>query len=353
MNMNRPFNPDISRHDPLRDFRRLATVRVLAHLRDRMVDQIAVELYGKDGGEAVLKAAVSPAATDDWGSELSSGVRLAAFLDTLRPQSAAAQLIERGVRVDLSGVGSATIPSLSAEFPEPAWVAEGAPIPAHGGTLGSVTLAPKKLAAIAGLTAELADLSAQDAERLIDATMRDAAAKALDASVLSDTAASALRPAGILNGVAALTATAGGGLDAFLGDLKQLVGAVHAAGGGNDIVLVAAPEQAIVARILGGTSLETPIIPAPSLSAGTVVALEARAFASGFSDVPRVDIAREATVHWEDATPGPISTAGSPNVVAAPVRSGFQDSTHALRLILRAAWTMRAPMIAWVNGTTW
>jgi hypothetical protein len=350
--MTRTF-PPLIKPDPLRTWIRNATVQAIAYLEDETTEEVATRLYGHEGGGEVQKAAVNPASTDGWGSQLAAGVRVAAFLKSLRPRSAAAQLIDRGLRLNLEGVGSASLPGLSSAFPEPAWVAEGAPIPAFKGALGSVAITPKKLAAISGLTGELSELSAEDAEAVVEAVMIDAAAKALDGSIFSNTAASALRPAGILNGVSALSATAGGGLNAFLGDLQALVGAIHAAGGGSDVVLVAAPQQAVAAKILGGAGFDTPVITAPNLAAGTVIAVEAQAFASGFSDVPRVDIAKEATIHWEDTTPAQIGTAGSPNVVAAPTRSGFQTNTHALRLILRAAWGMRAPMVAWVSGTTW
>lgn len=350
--MARTF-PPLQKSDALHWWIRNATIQAIAHMSGGTPVEVATSLYGHEGGGAVQKAAVTPASTDGWGSQLAAGVRVAAFLKSLRPRSAAAQLIERGLRVTLDHVGSASLPGLASAFPQPAWIAEGAPIPAYAGVIGTVALLPKKLAAIGGLTGELSDLSAEDAEAVIEAVMIDASAKALDASLFSNTAASALRPAGILNGVAALTATTGGGLNAFLSDVKALVGAVHAAGGGSDVILVAAPQQAIAAKILGGPGLDTPVITAPNLAAGTVIAVEAQAFASGFSDVPRVEIGKEGTVHWEDTAPAQIGIVGSPNVVAAPTRSSFQTNTHALRLILRAAWGMRAPMVAWVTGTTW
>lgn len=102
-------------------------------------------------------------------------------------------------------------------------------------------------------------------------------------------------------------------------------------------MLVAAPQQAVAAEMYGGAGFSTPVIAAPSLAAGTVIALEARALASGFSDAPRVDIAKEATIHWEDATPLPLGSSGSPNTVAAPARSAFQTDTYALRLVAHRA----------------
>jgi hypothetical protein len=159
----------------------------------------------------------------------------------------------------------------------------------------------------------------------------------------------------ILNGVTALTPTAGGGVGAFAGDVAKLVGAIHASGGGSSIVLFAAPPQAAAASILAGPGLNLPVIVAPSLAAGTVVAVEAQAFASGFSDAPRLEVGREAALHFEDVAPQHLSAVGSPNnTVAAPIRSALQNDLVALRMILRVAFGMRAPgMVQHITGATY
>lgn len=338
---------------PLHHWRRNTTVRALAHLRDRTTTEIAQELFGKEGPDAVLKAATLPASTTGWGGATVSQ-RVAAFLSSLRDRSAAAQLIERGLRVDLAGVGSASLPRSQTSWPTPAWVIEGEPIPAYRGDFGSATITPKKLAALAAITGELDSLSAEDAQALITDLMDDAAARALDATMFSTSAATSAAPAGLLNGVAPLAATAGGGVGAMAGDLAKLAGAIQGAGGGSDIVLVTAPQQAMTASILAGANFRAPIIATSNLAAGTIIAVEPRAFASGFSDVPRVDVGREATIHLEDAAPLHISTTGAPNVVAAPTRSMFQTDAVALRLVLRVAYGMRAPgLVQFITGATW
>jgi len=97
-----------------------------------------------------------------------------------------------------------------------------------------------------------------------------------------------------------------------------------------------------------------PIITAPSLAAGTIVAVEAAAFASGFSDAPRLEVGREAVLHFEDAAPSHLATSDAPNVVAAPVRSAWQHDLIALRLILRVAFGMRAPgMVQFITAATY
>ena len=87
--------------------------------------------------------------------------------------------------------------------------------------------------------------------------------------------------------------------------------------------------------------------------AGTVIVLDALAFVSGFSGGPQIDVAESALVHLEDTSPLEISTTGTPNTVAAPVRSAFQADLKVLRCVLRASWAMRAPAIAYTTTATW
>lgn len=324
-------------------WRRNAVVRALAFAKDMTTVEVAQKLYGREGPEATLKAATLPAATNGWGAA-TAGQRVGEFLGNLRPRSAAAQLIERGYRADMTGVGSVSLPRLQTTWPAPAFVAEGEPIPVQRGDFTSITLTPKKLASLSAITNELATLSAESAEAIVSESMDEAAARSLDAAIFSTAAATAISPAGILNGVTALAATTGGGVAALAADVGKLTGAIHTAGGGSSIVLFMAPPQAASAQILAGAGLNMPIITAPSLAAGTVVAVEAQAFASGFSDAPRLEVGREAALHFEDVAPQHLSAVGSPNnTVTAPVRSAWQADLVALRLILRVGFVMRAP----------
>jgi hypothetical protein len=342
----------LDRDEALRHWRRNTVVRALAHLKDRTTTDIAKMLYAQEGPEAVLRAATTPASTTGWGAA-TVGQRVEAFLEPLRPISAAARLIQVGFRPDLAGVGSVSLPRVQTAWPLPAWVGEGDPIPTYRGDFGSATIVPRKLAAITAVTGEVESLSVEDAEAVIISLMNDAAARQLDAAMFSTSAATSVAPAGLLNGVTPIAATAGGGIAAMTGDIAKLVGAIHTAGGGTGIVLIAAPQQAVTASILASSSFSLPIITAPNLAAGTVIAIEPRAFASGFSDVPRVEFGREAMIHMDDA-PAQISTAGSPNVVAAPTRSMYQTDAVAIRLVLRVAYGMRAPgLVQFITSATW
>ena len=339
--------------DALAHWRRNAATQAVAALTGRETNQVARQLYSAAGAEIALRAAVNPASTDGWGGELAHE-RVGLFLQSLRPTSAAAKIFARAPRFDLSGARALVLPRIASAFPEPAWVDENEPIPAHSGTLDTVNLdSTHKLAMIAGLSHELRNLSAQNAEELVGTLMKEAASRALDVALFSTAAKTSVRPAGLLNSVTPITAATGGGIDAVAKDIRALVAAIHAGGAGSGIVIVASPADAVVLRLYSKGDLEIPIIVGPSLDQGTVVALDTGALACAFGDAPEVDISASALIHWDDNAEH-IATEGEPNAVAAPVRSGFQTATYALRLILSADWVVRQPgAVQYVTGAAW
>jgi hypothetical protein len=82
-------------------------------------------------------------------------------------------------------------------------------------------------------------------EEVLAQLMREDVGASLDASIFSTAAASAVRPAGILNGIAGLTATTGGGASALQGDLAKVGGAVASATGSANIAFVVSPTYAL------------------------------------------------------------------------------------------------------------
>ena len=56
----------------------------------------------------------------------------------------------------------------------------------------------------------------------------------------------------------------------------------------------------------------------------------------------------------EDTTPLQIGAAGTPNVVAAPVRSFFQTGVSGLRMIMDVTWAMRRTgVVQYIDGVSW
>jgi hypothetical protein len=81
-----------------------------------------------------------------------------------------------------------------------------------------------------------------------------------------------------------------------------------------------------------------------------VLAVAASALASALDPVPRFEMADQATVHFEDTTPLPISSVGTPSTVAAVVSSNFQADSVSLRAIFDCGWALRSTNgLAWMN----
>jgi hypothetical protein len=82
--------------------------------------------------------------------------------------------------------------------------------------------------------------------------------------------------------------------------------------------------------------------------------VDAADFFSATGDEPRFDVSDQATLHMEDTSPAQIGTTGTPNVVAAPVRSMWQTDSIALRMVMDLNWSMRrAGVVAYTTGVTW
>lgn len=211
------------------------------------------------------------------------------------------------------------------------------------------------MAILTSLSNELAEHSTPNAEVVIRTVVTESAARALDGALLSNAAADATRPAGILAGVVGLTPSTGGGVAALAADVEALVNAITAAGGGRRIMLFMSPGKASKVRLLApGIGFPLEIVPAPSLPAATIVAVDPGGFVTGFGSEPRIDVSRETTLHYEDTSPSQISTVGTPNTVAAPSRSLYQIDAYALRLILPVAWAVRAPgLVQTISNVTW
>jgi hypothetical protein len=300
---------------------------------------------------AVLqRAAVSPASTtvSGWASQLAA-TSVADFVESLKPQSAAAALIARCLKVPLNGSSTVTIPRRSGApaSVDAAWVEEGAPAPVIQYSLSGGTLGPmRKMVLITVVTRELATMGGEPVMRQL---LRESVAATLDATLFGTAAATSAKPAGLRVGVTPIaTSAATDTHEAMVEDISALIAALAAAGGGTDPVIIAAPGQAAAIAL---RAANYPVLSTPVLPAGAVTAVDAAAFASAFGSDPRFDASVEATVHYNDAAPAQISTGGT---VASPVRSAFQQDLLVTKVTLDAAWTMRAPgLVQVVESVGW
>jgi Phage capsid family len=300
----------------------------------------------------LLKAAVTPTVLDS--SPLAS-LAVADAIVGLAPNSAAAALIPLSMQISLAGHSGVTVPlRVITAADAGAWVAEGGPIPAAQLTLtAGPTVLPYKIAVLATLTNELADSSS--AEAVISQMFSEAAALALDAKVFSaDAVSTGVSPAGILNGAPTpISATAGGGVTALAGDIKKLVAALALVGGGVKPAFIMSPGLAITMKTLVGPKFDAPILATTALAATTIIAVETSSFVTAIDPVPEFRTSSETVLHSDTAATA-ISTVGTPNTIAAPVRSLFQTNCTAIRMILRASFAMRAANhVQIINSVTW
>jgi hypothetical protein len=302
-----------------------------------------------DRTSAILtRAATSPAMTTqaNWAKELAEVS--VAFLRSLVPMSAAAQLLEQCVALSFGTSASIRLPVISAG--SASFVAEGQPIRVGKFPTGpGPSMEPCKFATIVELTREM--LNSSNAETIMRQALIDAAAASLDAALFSNTAAVAgLHPPGILVGATTVTpSTDTNKVGAMDDDLSALVQAISTYAGNGSIAFVAAPYEAT--RIILRAEKTGPVLMSNALAKGTVIAIATNALAAAIEPT-EIDVSRSATFHEEDTTPLPIVGAGGQ--AAAPARSLFQTDCVALRLRLPVSWITRANgAVAVVTGTTW
>jgi hypothetical protein len=193
--------------------------------------------------------------------------------------------------------------------------------------------------------------------------LREGAARSLDKAIFSATAASALRPAGILFGVTPIAATANAPLTLNIevvgADLENLVNPLVDAGGGRHVMIMMAPGKAIaLTTVAPGLALlrdlGAEIVGVPTMPNAQLIAVEAMGFASSFGPDATIETTIHAEIHLEDTAPADIGTVGTPDVVAAPTKSMFQTQSVALKLELPCAWAMRAPgLVQTITAVNW
>lgn len=348
---------------------RSAVVNAVAFATGKAPEETLERLYGDDEATAVVvKAAVAPATTttSGWAAELVN-TAMTDFLETLRPLSVYPALAAAGGGRLAFGPNQGAIkipsraatPSIGGSF-----VGEGGAIPVRRLGLTSITLSPKKLGVISTFTREIARYSTPAIEALIRQEILADTAITLDSVLLDAVAGDAVRPAGLLNGVSALTATAGGGYEAILADLRKLRAPFDTANAGTDLMLLVNPAQMEALALTPGADgtlgwadgivSRYRIVASNAITAGRVIMLRAADFVTATGDVPEFDLSNEATLHMEDTTPTAIGTAGTPNVVAAPVRSLFQTATIGIRMLMDVSWSMRrSGMVQYIDTVTW
>jgi HK97 family phage prohead protease/HK97 family phage major capsid protein len=341
-----------------------------SHIERRGFDAVLQSYYpGHSELEAFVKATAAPAdtVTPGWAAELVT-TTVADFMESLEHLSVYAALSGKGIRFGFGRAGKVIVPARASSTLELAgdWIGEGAPIPVKQGSIAGATLLPHKLAVISTFTRELAMHSTPQIETLIRQMILEDTAGALDKFLTDNVAASAIRPAGLQNGV---TPIGSSGITAanILTDLKAAQAPILAAGGGRRLVWLMHPVRLAAVGMLQSASgtfvyrdelaqgrlIGYEVIASTNIPQDTVILVDAAEFASATGDVPAFDVSDVATLHMA-APASPIGTAGSPATVAAPVRSLWQTASIGVRMIQDLSWAMRRPgMVSALSGVAW
>ena len=349
---------------------RAAVVSLISHLSGRDPISVLEDRYrDHEMTNIFVRAAVDPAKTtvQGWASELIE-TETVAFLETLRDLSFYPRLASLGANLQFGpGRGQIKVPARS---PTPSisgsFVAEGSPIPVRRLGLTSATLSPHKMGVISYFTKEMAKYSNPQIEGLLRQEIRGDTADTIDTLLIDATAGSTTRPAGLLNGVSALTASTAGGWVAIMEDIDTLAAPFDTAKAGRQLVLLMNKREARKLSMVPGPDgkiggarqlmIDSGITPIASVNvpAGRLIMIDAADFATAAGDAPEFDLSEQAVIHAEDTSPANIGTAGSPNTVAAPVISMFQTASVALRMLLDITWAMRRTgMVQWIDGADW
>jgi HK97 family phage prohead protease len=334
-------------------------------------------IYGNDDAHKTvldwtMRAAAAPAMTTvaGWAQELVHQI-YADMMALLLPQSVFPRFSAKGMTLSFGNAGKILLPTRSAT-PSIAgsFVGEGMAIPVRQGAFTSQTFTPKKMGVITTWTREMGDHSIPAIEGVLREAIQQDTAISLDSVLLDANAATTIRPAGLLNGVGATTATAGGGVAAVVGDIKALLGSLVTATKGNvrSPVWLMNPVDMLSASLVfaantgtfpfrdeigRGTLNNIPIIDSATVTAKTVILTDAADFVVMQGDNVRFDISDQATLHMEDTNPLDL-VSGSPGVVASPQRSLFQTDSLALRMVFPVNWAFRrSGMVSWTQNVTW
>jgi hypothetical protein len=336
-----------------RSMRRAITASWIATATKTDPERVLRKNWGRDEGalQILQRSAVSPASTTGgypaWVDQIGP-------FRSLLPGSAALALFDASNKLDLTGLTTISVPNLAGLPPKPVFVAEGQPAPSVQLAFAKTVLGPtRKIMIISALTREVEEASADTASDVIGRVLADASTMSIDTAAFGTSAASAIAPAGLLYGVAALTASsATPGTEAMDADLSNLVAAIGAAGiDPSGAVYVCGPAEAMKIKLRSGPNFDNTVLMTLGLPAKSVACFAPAGVYSGYQGLPTVETAKEVVIHREDTTPLPI--VGSPSTVASPTSSLWQTDAISIRIRAWCAWAAAPGATTIVNSVTW
>jgi hypothetical protein len=255
------------------------------------------------------------------------------------------------MELTLGRAANINVPAMTAAATGAAFVEQGKPIGVYQyDASGGLLLSPRKLAAMSVFTRELLSHSTPSVEDLVRDVISRSIALALDKQLFGNSAGTISAPPGLLNGVVALGATAGGTVDALRIDVGNLANAVAAVGGLN-ICFVADPKSAVKLALARGPGFNFDILTTGAFSTPTVACFAVDAIASVTTGGLRIESTQDAAIQFDTAPGQNIVDSG----VTGEVRSLWQADMVATKLIFDTGWGLRVPTgaVAFVQSPSW
>jgi Phage capsid family len=340
---------------------------------DDITRALMARLGFRAGFDLQTRAATIPAdmTTPGWADSLVQTV-IGDLIQTLTPIFVYPQLAAKGDSYTIDAKhGAILLPARNtAATVGGAFVGIAAPISVKQGAFLPITMTLKKMAVITTFTREVTLHSVPTIEAVIRTAMLEDTALALDAVLMDVNAATAIRPAG-LRSVTKVTASVTASIAGFVADLKTLVAAFITGTKGNfrAPVWIMNPQDVLAAMLLPttggadyffidqlsrGTLAGIPVIQSTSCTIDTMILTDAADFITATGDTPEFDIGDQTALHMEDTTPLAISTVGTPNTIAAPVRSLWQTDSIAIKMHLPVNFAMRRLGVTqWTDTLAW
>ena len=212
------------------------------------------------------------------------------------PVSAGATLLDAGLQFSFGNSAYISVPSFQATANAVSFVAEGAPIPATQLALNGATLEPHKLASIAVLTEEM--IGSSNAELMVRDALTRSVGLSLDHVLFDANPGDPVRSAGLLNGVAASTASASGDtFEAMIADLTLLAAQVAVVGG--SIYFIASPDRVINLKMRAHHELtDFTVLPSTEIADDVIICIAAAGLVSATESMPRDSShSRSGTAH--------------------------------------------------------
>jgi hypothetical protein len=317
---------------------RALLVNTRASLHRCSAVEIAAKLFPNDRSlmQLVTRATSNPAMTSvlGWAAELVHKI-VADTLEVMGAASGAADVMKACFTLAWDGAGIISVPAFVASANFAGFVQEGQPIPVYQLSEAPIQLQPHKVATIATLTREMVEGS--NAESIISDALSRSTGLALDAVFFGSAAATAAAPAGILNGVAPLTASTNtDSYGGFAEDVSALINAVSAVGGKGPYLFIGSPGRITTMRMHYATG-ENPIdydVIMSNAVGNNLVVIAPKALSAVIDANPTIETSNAATLVMDTAP-------GTPGQTGYSEKEMWQTDSLAIKVRWPVTWAVR------------